>query len=187
MKKALVFLAVLVLAGCGRPPVPVFNAEKVADGKADELAANNWGKVEYAPKQYAGFVYDSTGLYGNLHGVGAPEIVSLWFHASKDHKGIARRRICLFVEQLTWSPACTSGSDVIHATPPPGLSEGHFKWLGQPGLVKQGFVYRKTFWISWKAFGLDGPPAEGKLRVSIHAMQRKGTGASFLVDADSRL
>jgi hypothetical protein len=183
MKNALVLLVVGMLAGCVRPPVPVFKAERIADGKADGLAGKMWGKVEYAPKQYAGFVYDSTGVYANLHGVGPPEILALQFYASKGHKGMLRRRICLFAGELMGFALDPPDSNVIHATPAPALPEGQFKWLGRPRIAKRAWVYGRTFWISWKALGLDGPPAEGQISVFICAMQRKGKGASFRVDA----
>lgn len=185
MKKALVFLVAGIVAGCGRPPVPVFNAERVADGKADELAGNMWGKVEYAPKQYAGFAYDPTGVYGNLHGVGPPEIISLRFRASKGHRTMARREI--FLSDLMHLSGHPSIAEVIRAAPTDGRTEEQFKWLfpHRARSTARASRYDRTFWISWKALGLDSPPAEGELRVSIWAMERKGTGASFLVDAKS--
>lgn len=185
MKSALVLLAAVVLAGCSRPPVPVFNAERVADGTAESLAGTMWGKVEYAPKQYAGFAYDSTGVYGNLHGVNPPEILSLRFRDSKGLAATTDIRIWLFPRHLMPSAMLPSDSSAILVTPAAALPEGQFKWLGQPLIGKRPSWYGRTFWISWKAMGWDGPPAEGELGVYIQALKRKGTGASFRIATDS--
>jgi hypothetical protein len=46
--------------------------------------------------------------------------------------------------------------------------------------------YGRTFWVSWKAIGLDGPPAEGEFRISVNAMQDKGPGVAFRVNAGNK-
>jgi len=173
MKNALVFLVAGMLSGCGQPPVPASKAERVADGKADALAGNMWGKIEYAPKQYVGFAYDSTGVYGNLHGENPPELIRLTLSVSRDGKGSLRKLYLPSVALIGGSPAGSTAHLVV--------PDVELKWLGRPLMAKRAFVYGRTFWIPWRAFELAGPPADGKVRISVHAMQRKGTGARFLL------
>jgi len=173
MKKTLVFLIAGMLAGCGQAPVPVFQAERVAAGKADALASSAWGRIEYAPKQYAGFAYDSTGVYGNLHGQNAPELIKLILTASKDGKSCLRM---LYLPSIVLYGGWPAGTMRPRVVPDVGL-----KWLGEPLIAKRVFVYGTTFWIPWKAFELDGPPTDGRVRISVHAMRRRGAGANFLL------
>ena len=179
MNRTLVFLIAAMLAGCGRTPIPVFQAERVADGKADALAGRTWGKIEYAPKQYAGFAYDSTGVYGNLHGLNPPELIRMTLLASKDGN---RCRRTLYLPSAALCSALTAKSTRHLMVPDVGL-----KWLGPDmGLTAQmALVYGRTFWIPWTAFELDSPPTDGKVSVYVVGMRRQGTGARFILAVDA--
>ncbi len=177
MRKTVVILIAGMLAGCGQAPIPAFEAERVADGQADAVASSMWGKIEYAPKQYAGFAYDSTGVYGNLHGENPPELIRLILTVSRDGKGSLRMLYLPRIVLYAGSPA-DSKADLV-------VPNVQLKWLGAPLIAKRAFAYGRSFWIPWGAFELDGPPTDGKVRISVHAMQRKGPGASFLVGGNT--
>ncbi|KKK52496.1 hypothetical protein LCGC14_3104330, partial [marine sediment metagenome] len=170
MKRTLVLLIAGILAGCARAPVPVFQAERIAAGKADALAGSVWGKIEYAPKQYAGFAYDSTGVYGSLHGQNPPELIKLTLTASKNGKSSLRMLYVPSMALYGGRPPGIAGPPVV---PDVGL-----KWLGRGTIAQMASVYGRSFWIPWKAFELDGPPT-GRVSVSVHAMRRQGRGVSF--------
>ena len=180
MKKTLFVTLTLFLAGlitgCVEKPLVSHSIRQIADKEAEQFIKKyEWGKEEYAHKQFAGFVYDSTGIYGNLHGRKAPEVIWIRFAVSQDDKHIIRTidlpRSSLYLYFPLTSPREKQGCFI-------GIEPNHFKWLyGYPSA--QNVYYGKTFWLSWKAFGLQEPPEEGKLRISIHAMQRVGKGACF--------
>ncbi len=168
MKTAFAFLlAVVALAGCGKPPLATFEAIRVSDDKAGELASSTWGKVMYVPKQYAGFAYDSTGVYGNLHGLYAPEAVMVSFVAQEKKGLFVHRNICIPHDELMGHPVGPA-SDLI-------------EWRGQPMIAAQFGSYGRTFWVSWKALGLKGPPPDGEVHISVYAMTRSGDGVRFRV------
>jgi len=170
MKRTLVFVVGGLLAGCGQAPVPVFQARRIADGDADALAASAWGKTEYARKQYAGFAYDSTGVYGNLHGEYPPELFRLTLRASGDGKSFLRM---LYLPSASLRYGLPDGVGWARVAPDVGL-----KWLGGGGVSQLGRVYGRSFWIRWKAFDSDGPPS-GAVEVAVHGMAREGKGARF--------
>jgi hypothetical protein len=195
MKHSLVCLVLMVLAGCGQSAVPS-KAERVDDSKVHEWIGNQWGNRgnQYAPHHYAGFAYDSTGVYGNLHGGTEkflnqpPDVVAVAFIASKQvtsasppsRQLIARRDIYLFGRELMPVPEVAGYTPAASA---PGLSDNQFKWLDKGDMVvtKRATSYNRTFWISWQAIGLDGPAADGELQIFVSALVRQEPAGSFVI------
>lgn len=179
MKKTLVVLMLVFLTGCEQPRVRVFEVERVADKKAQELASVNWGKIEYAPGEYAGFAYDSSGLYGNLHGTNTPQLVAISFHRFRELP-----RAELFFSWVELQFIEYAYPDELLA-PRHHAPEGQFKWMGTPVATgSSGSSYGRTFWISWKALGPGLPGPDGRLEVHVNCM-RSTSGAKFEIDANS--
>jgi hypothetical protein len=180
----------MVMAGCGQPAVAPKAAvpskvELPNENKVHELVGKAWGKTLYAPGQYAGFTYDSTGIYGNLNGdeqqAGTIPVVAVKFVASKREGSqlveTAWRMVYLANYEFTSSNIPTSAA--MH-----GFTDDQFKWLDKDGRTKaqEKSIYYRTFWISWKGFGLDGPPVGGELWLAFEALTPKEPGYAFIVD-----
>jgi len=177
MKKMLVVLMLGFLSGCEQPRVRRIEAERVPDSKVQELASSNWGKIEYAPGQYAGFAFDSSGVYGNLHGTEDTRVVRITFSRPRE---LPRAELFFSGVELSF----VSDANTEDLAPRYHAPEGQFRWLGRP--LARDLAYGRTFWISWKALGPGLPAPDGTLEVYVFAMWTdEAPGAAFRIDANS--
>ena len=182
MRLLLFLVLALLIAGCENQPITVFAPEHIDDNTGLKITNNVWGKNEYAPNCFAGFKYDSTGMYINLN-TGSPELIQVTFL----HIGGYLKKIYI---ESGW-PASNMG---ISIKPPNEInsststsakdSTSDYKNIGPNSFTAQPF-FCHTFWVSWNAIGLDGPPKEGTLNVYIIGMKRLRPGARYIVKPSS--
>jgi hypothetical protein len=196
---AVLSLAAVLTCGCGtdkqpgkpeKPvanracPVPVVPLERFDDASAEEQALHFQGAVEYAPKQYVACAYDSTGVYGRLNGTNPPQFIVISCVLMADKKLLERNFIVAHYElQPAWPSLDEATATAAQRSE--GMEDRQFRWVTGPIVAQLAFTYGRTFWISWKAFGLDRPPAEGEFRVRVSVLERRGDGVSFHVNADA--
>ena len=84
MRSVILLAAGILLSGCAVPEA--FPIPKVGDKDAPaakDLPRHDWGKHQFAPDNYAGFAYDATGVYFNLHGKRMPELLLVSFSVNR--------------------------------------------------------------------------------------------------------
>ena len=174
MRWAVLILPLIALSGCQQMPR---RAELIkvpaVEGARDREIGPSLAKTLFAPRQYAGFAWDDSGLYGHLHGGGFPGAVFMRISTRKgDRPG---HREVVFTQSNLCGPR---PGGVLHL--PLGLSAEEFRWLRPPGMPASG--YAVSFWVSWKALGLGGPPDE--VTVVVAALKTSGRRAVFKADLD---
>jgi hypothetical protein len=183
----LMSVAAAMLVSCAQP-VPVFKAERLDERGLVNGLFHIWGNVEYAPRQYAAFAYDSTWLYGNLNGVNPPEVIELTIvfpvGEAGTAAGVSGKQATPTHMQILMPGGLEmrlSGESPLTARTPSTFParEQLIEWIGEPGIGTLRGPYGRMFRISWQSLGMDGPPVGKDMKIVVRALQPTGPGAAF--------
>ena len=172
MRTYLFMVAIFLVAGCGRRPVPVFHALSVDSPSAERV----WNRTEYARKHFVKASYDSSGITLLFGGMGTPEMVRISIRTSNIH----------FASFLIdgYSRLSPLSNKQEFSTPLPGIPEEHHKWTNNSDRCQLANAYAASLWLSWKCLGLDAPPEDGQVDIRVVGMKRDGLGVRLVTDKE---